>query len=176
MRAFAVLAGLMLLAAPAMAAGCNGAAQVKQKFSNAAAADTFVVESFGATCADAKVLVYLMTAESGWHALHIGELGNFAGGEVTPASLAPALKEIAGRIELGQRAQLEPWAQLQKAGTQPDGAPWRGTPLARAEYERLLKQRPRTVIVPTDAARGKLIAWDGGGFMGRPVDLVYYGD
>jgi hypothetical protein len=49
--------------------------------------------------------------------------------------------------------------------------------MARAEYERLLKLRPRTVIVPTDAARGKLMAWDAGdGYMGRPVDFVYYGD
>lgn len=178
MRILTIIFGLMAFAGPALAANCDGSVEVKRKFSNAAAPDTFIVESFGPNCADAKVLIYMKTAESGWHALHIGKLENFsgAGSGLTPADLPSTLKEIASRIEPGAQIRMETWAQLQRAGEQPGGAPWRGTPMAKVEYERILKMRPRTIIVPTDAARGKLVAWDGGGFMGRPVDFVYFGD
>lgn len=178
MRLAAMILCLATVSGSAWATNCDGSVEVKRKFSNAATADTFVVESFGQNCRDAKLLIYVKTAESGWHALHIGELENFSGSGsgLTPATLPAALKEIASRIEPGRATHLESWAQLERAGQQPGGMPWRGTPMTKAEYERVLKARPRTLIVPTDAARGKLMAWDGGGYRGRPIDFVYYGD
>jgi hypothetical protein len=70
---------------------------------------------------------------------------------------------------------LETWDSLQKAGK--DGSPWRGNPLTKAEYERLLKARPRAIIIPTDPARGMMWVWDApGGLLKRPVPFTYYGD
>lgn len=164
------------LSGAALAQPCNGAIEKKIKFSNAAAADIFVVEAFGANCADAKLVIYIKTAEQGWHALHIGELTNFASEEVKPARLQATLKDIAGRIETATKLQFETWEQLQRAGTQPNGAPWRGTQLSKAEYEKLRLAKPRGVIVPTDAARGTLYIWAENDFLGRPVAFVHYGD
>jgi hypothetical protein len=166
----------LMAAGAAAAQPCAGSAEKKLKFSNGAAPDTFVVEAFGATCADAKVLVYIKTAEQGWHAVHIGELANFASEEVSPRKLTAALKEIADRIEAPRQKRFETWDELQKAGTQPEGAPWRGTPLTKIEYERLRGAKPRAVIVPTDASRGAMYVWATDAMMGRPVPFVYYGD
>jgi hypothetical protein len=89
--------------------------------------------------------------------------------------LQAALKEIAARIEGPMMSVLDTWAEIQSAATQPKGEPWRGTPLVQAEYERLLRAKPRYVFIPTDAVRAKLVVWDEHGF-GRPVDFIYYGD
>lgn len=165
----------LALCGPSLAADCNGRAEKKVRFSNNAVADTFVVESFGKTCADARVTVYVTTAEEGWHALHVTELGNIADAPVTPANLKKTLDAIAARIEGVGRSPLESWDSLQKAGK--DGNPWRGTPLVKAEYERLYKARPRAIIIPTDAARGAMWVWDApGGLLKRPVPFIYYGD
>jgi hypothetical protein len=72
-------------------------------------------------------------------------------------------------------SSLESWAEIKRAATQPEGNPWRGTPLVQAEYERLYKAKPRFVYIPTDAIRAKLVVWDEANF-GRAVDFVYYGD
>jgi hypothetical protein len=171
-----VLFSAIACAAFANAQPCIGSAEKKFKFSNGAAPDTFVVESFGPRCADAKFVIYMKSAEQGWHALHIGELSSIAGEDVTQKNLVAVLKEIADRIEPARMARLETWDELQKAGTQPGGAPWRGTPLPKAEYERLRKLKPRQAIVPTDASRGMLYVWEPGGMLGRPVAYVFYGD
>ena len=155
-------------------ADCAGRAEKKVRFSNNAVADTFVVESFGKDCANAKVVLLVTTAEEGWHALHVAELTNLAGETVTPANLKKVLADIAMRIEGVGRTPLENWDSLQNAGK--DGNPWRGTPMVKAEYERLTKARPRAVIVPTDAARGMMWVWDGNGMLKRPVAFIYYGD
>jgi hypothetical protein len=165
-----------VLTGAAFAQTCNGTATKTMKFSNGAAPDTFVVESFGRNCIDARLLIYIKTAEQGWHALHMGELANFADEPVTPKNLPAILKDIVSRIEAPAAPRLETWRQLQKAGTQPGGAPWRGTPLTEAEYERLRKSKPRSVVVPTDAARGMMYVWEQGGMLSRPVPYVYYGD
>jgi hypothetical protein len=164
---------LMMALAPAQA-DCGGRAEKKVRFSNKAAPDTFVVEAFGKDCANARVAIYVTTAEEGWHALHVAELGNLADADVTPATLKKTLDAIAARIEGVGRTPLETYDSLKKAGT--DGTPWRGTPLVQAEYERLFKARPRAVIIPTDAARGMMWVWDGTGALKRPVPLIYYGD
>jgi hypothetical protein len=166
----------LAITGPALAQPCLGTAGKKFKFSNRAAPDAFVVEAFGPRCADAKVVIYIKTAEQGWHALHMGELAVFADRDVTPANLPAVLKDIAARIEAPANPRLETWDELQKAGTQPGGAPWRGTPLTKAEYERLRKAKPRAAIVPSDASRGMMYVWEEGGMLGRPVAYVFYGD
>jgi hypothetical protein len=175
MRILVLLTIALALIAPALAADCAGRAEKKVRFSNNAVPDTFVVESFGKTCADAKVLIYVTTVEEGWHALHITELSNITDAPVTPATLKKALDGIAARIEGLGRSPLETWDSLQKAGK--DGNPWRGTPLVKDEYERLFKARPRAIIIPTDPARGMMWVWDApGGMLKRPVPFIYYGD
>jgi hypothetical protein len=175
MRALVFLALALIGSASGWAADCAGRAEKKVRFSNNAVPDTFVVESFGKTCADAKVLIYVTTVEEGWHALHITELANIADAAVNPANLKKTLDAVAARIEGLGRSPLESWDSLQKAGK--DGNPWRGTPLVRAEYERMFKARPRAIIIPTDAARGMMWVWDApGGTLKRPVPFIYYGD
>jgi hypothetical protein len=175
MRGWSAILGFLAAMAQAHAAGCAGIAERKLVFSNRAAMDTFVVESFGPRCEDARVVIYLKTPEQGWHVLHLAELSNLAASGVTPQTLAGALKEIADRIEGPRLARLETWAELERAASQPDGMPWRGTPLVKAEYERLYKRKPRFVIVPTDASRGMMLVWDDEK-AGRPVEYVHYGD
>lgn len=175
MRVLVVAAIFFAWIAPAFAAYCNGRAEKKVRFSNNAVPDTFVVESFGKTCAEAKVVIYVTTVEEGWHSLHLTEMGNIADAQVTQANLKKTLDAIAARIEGLGRSPLETWESLQKAGK--DGSPWRGTALVKAEYERLLKLRPRAVIIPTDASRGMMWVWDmPGGMLKRPVPFIYYGD
>jgi hypothetical protein len=176
MRGMFVLLSTLAFAALANAQPCIGSAEKKLKFSNGAAPDTFVVESFGPRCAGAKLIIYIKSAEEGWHALHLGELANFADREVTPVNLKTVLKEIVDRIDGPGSPRFETWDELQKAGTQPDGAPWRGTPLTKAEYERLRLAKPRAAIIPTDSARGMMYVWEKGEMLGRPVAYVYYGD
>jgi hypothetical protein len=163
---------MLLLPLPAVA-DCGGRAEKKVRFSNNAVADTFVVESFGKTCTDAKVLIYVTTAEQGWHALYVNELGNVADVEVSPPNLKKALADIAARIEGVGRTPLESYDSIGKAR---GDAPPRVTPLVKTEYERLHKARPRAVIVPTDPARGLMFVWDSGTELQRPVPLIYYGD
>lgn len=159
----------------AFAAPCNGTAEKRMNFSDAKAQDTFVVEIFSANCApDARVLIYVKT-QKGWEALMIGQVADFGEAPKNPAELDTLLKEIADRIEGPMMSKLETWAEIKRAATQPEGNPWRGTPLVQAEYERLYKAKPRFVYIPTDAIRAKLVVWDESGF-GRAVDFVYYGD
>lgn len=161
--------------AAAIAAPCNGSVEKKMTFSDAKQQDTFVVEIFGPSCTpDARVLIY-DKGQKGWDALMIGQVSDFGEAPKNPAELNELLKEIADRIEGPMMSSLESWAEIKKAATQPQGNPWRGTPLVQAEYERLYKAKPRFVYIPTDAVRAKLVVWDESGF-GRPVDFVYYGD
>ena len=139
MRSLIAGISMLILAANAFAGDCNGTAEAKAKFSDSAIPDGFIVESFGKQCSDARVVIYVKTADAGWHVLMIGELMNFAGADVTPATLASSLKEIAGRIEPSRMKRFETWAELKKAETQPGGNPWHGTPLVRTEYERIVK-------------------------------------
>jgi hypothetical protein len=44
----------------------------------------------------------------------------------------------------------------------------------QAEYERLLKSKPRFVYIPVGGPRAKLVVWDEHGQ--RPVDFIHYGD
>lgn len=174
MRFLMCLSLAAVFAAPSMAE-CYGKVEKKVRFSNNATPDTFIVESFGKDCANAKVVIYVTTAEEGWHPLHLAELSNLVGdAAVTPANLKKSLTDIAARIEGVGRSPLETWDSLKKAGQ--DGNPWRGTPLVQAEYERVAKARPRAVIIPTDAARGMMWVWDGTGMLKRPVAFIYYGD
>ncbi|HAH10547.1 MAG TPA: hypothetical protein DCL54_11795 [Alphaproteobacteria bacterium] len=173
----AIVLAVMLSATTAQAKGrdCHAMATKALKFSDETKPDEFVVESIGSTCDQARVTIYVRTVESGWFPLLISEVSAFGGVVKNHGEMAKAIKEIADRIEPPQRANLESWEDLQKAGSQPEGNPWRGTPLIQAEYVRLFKQKPRFVIIPTDAARGKMVVWDDAIF-GRPVDYVFYGD
>lgn len=155
---------------------CYAKESVTHAVTQPGAKDTFVVEIIGKSCADARVLISLEVKDGDVFPLAIRNLSDFS--ERTPidqAAAAAAVKEAASRIDSAMQTPLESWADLERAGTQPDGAPWRGTPLTRGEYERLLKLKPRYVIVPTDFTRNKLVVWDPHG-MGRPVDFVYFGD
>jgi hypothetical protein len=162
----------LIFAGPALA-DCGGRAEKKVRFSNNAVADTFVVESYGKTCADAKAVIYVTTAEEGWHPLYVNELSNLADVEVTPANLKKALADVVARIEGVGRTPLESYESLKKSAGE---VPPRVTPLVKAEYERLYKARPRAVIIPTDPARGVMFVWDSGTELHRPVPFVYYGD
>jgi hypothetical protein len=172
MRALVVFVLAALTAIPAHAA-CNGSIEKKQVFSDPQKPDTFVVETFGETCAAARLLIYVRN-ESGWHPLVIGELAEFLSQETTQATLARELKLIAERIEGPMLSRLESWAEIRRASTQPRGEPWRGTPLVQAEYERLYKAKSRYVFVPVGTPRAKMVVWNDHGK--RPVDFVYYGD
>lgn len=171
------LALQIIFAGAAWAAPCNGVAERQLKFSSAEKPDTFVVESFGADCRSARLVIYVKSERGGWDALLIGLLSDY-GEAASAAALPGVLKEIADRIEGPMMSTIDTWAEIQRAATQPEGNPWRGTPLVQAEYERILRQKPRYVFLPTDAVRAKMIVWDEHGVagQGRPVDFIYYGD
>jgi len=175
-RLLTALAALFAAAAPAYAAGCNGMVEKQLKFSSADKADTFVIESFGERCPDARLIIYVKTATNQWAPLIISQVNDYGSEPKNPSELQAALKEVASRIEGPMVSRLETWAEIQRAATQPEGNPWRGTPLVQAEYERLLKAKPRYVYIPTDGVRAKLVVWDEHAYGGRPVDFVYYGD
>jgi hypothetical protein len=161
-----------LFAAPAHAE-CNGAAEKNMIFSDPEKPDTFMVEAWGETCKSAHIVIYVKNG-AGWFPLEIGDLTDFAMSDATPQTLNAALKDVAARIEGPQLSRLETWSEIQRAATQPSGEPRRATPLVQAEYERLLKSKPRFVYIPIGGPRAKLVVWDEHGE--RPVDFVYYGD
>ena len=175
-RLLTAIAALIAAAAPAFAAGCDGMVEKQLKFSSANKPDTFVVESFGDRCTDARLVIYVKTATNQWAPLIISQLNDYGSEPKKPAELQAALKEVADRIEGPMLSRLESWTEIQSAATQPQGNPWRGTPLVQAEYERLLKAKPRYVYIPTDGVRAKLVVWDEHPYGGHPVDFVYYGD
>jgi hypothetical protein len=166
----------LTMAANANAAPCHAVAVQKVKFSDKAKADEFFVEAFGETCAKARVVIYVRTVELGWFPLHVSMVSDFGDAPANTGALNAILKETAGRIEASRMKKFETWAELEIAKTQPDGNPIRLTPLGKAEYERIVKLKPMAVIIPTDMARGKMIAWVKGDMISRPVELVYYGD
>jgi hypothetical protein len=165
----------LIAAAPAYAAGCNGMVEKQLKFSSADTPDTFVIESFGDRCVGARLVIYVKTAANQWAPLIVSEVSDYGSEPKNAAELQAALKEVADRIE-GPMSRLETWAEIKRAATQPEGNPWRGTPLVQAEYERILKTKPRYVYIPTDGVRAKLVVWDEHAYGGHPVDFVYYGD
>jgi hypothetical protein len=167
---------LIAATAPAFAAGCNDKVEKQLKFSSPDNPDTFVVESFGDTCQGARLVIYVKTATNQWAPLIISEVSDYGSDPKNANELRVALKEVAGRIEGPMLSRLETWAEIRRAAMQPEGNPWRGTPLVHAEYERLLKAKPRYVYIPTDGVRAKLVVWDEHAYGGRPVDFVYYGD
>jgi hypothetical protein len=175
-RLLIALAALLAATAPVLAAGCNGTVEKQLKFSSADKPDTFVVESFGDTCKHARLVIYVKTATNQWAPLIVSLVNDYGSEPKNPTELRAALKDVADRIEGPMLSRLETWAEIQRAATQPEGNPWRGTPLVKAEYERLLNAKPRYVYIPTDAIRAKLVVWDEHGYGGRPVDFVYYGD
>jgi len=175
-RVLLALAALMAAAAPVSAAGCNGTVEKQLKFSSADKPDTFVVESVGDRCKDARIFIYVKTSTGQWAPLLVGQFGDLAAWPKVVQQIPPRLQDIADRIEGPMLSRLETWAEIQRAATQPEGNPWRGTPLVKAEYERLLNAKPRYIYIPTDAVRAKLVVWDEHGYGGRPVDFVYYGD
>jgi hypothetical protein len=59
MHRLLLVAALVLAGAAAARADCAGTSETKHKFSNADKPDTFVVESFGPRCDDARVLIYV---------------------------------------------------------------------------------------------------------------------
>jgi hypothetical protein len=175
-RLLIALAALLAATAAAQAAGCNATVEKQLKFSSADKPDTFVVESFGDQCKDARLVIYVKTATNKWAPLIVSLVSDHGSEPKNPTELQAALKEVADRIESPMLSRLETWADIQRAATQPEGNPWRGTPLVQAEYERLLKAKPRYVYLPTDGVRAKLVIWDEHAYGGRPVDFVYYGD
>ncbi len=170
------LAALTVAAAPVSAAGCNGAVEKQLKFSSADKPDPFMIESFGDRCKDARLVIYVKTATNQWAPLIVSLVSDYGSEPKSPAELHAALKEVAARIEGPMMSRLETWVEIQRAATQPEGNPWRGTPLVKSEYERLLNAKPRYVYIPTDGVRAKLVVWDEHAYGGRPVDFVYYGD
>ena len=161
-----------LMTTPAHAT-CNGTIEKNMVFSDPEKPDTFVIETWGDTCAKAHMVIYVKNG-AGWHPLVIGDLADFLSQEATQATLPRELKLIADRIEGPMMSRLETWAEIQSASTQPKGEPWRGTPLVQAEYERLYKAKSRYVFVPIGTPLAKMVVWDEHGK--RPVDFIYYGD
>jgi hypothetical protein len=175
-RYFVAIIALSSSVTTALAAGCNAAVEKKMPFSKADALDTFVVESVGDRCEDARIFIYAKTATGQWVPLLVGQFGDLTAWPKVVQQIPRRLQDIADRIEGPMLSRLETWAEIQRAATQPEGNPWRGTPLVQAEYERLLKGKPRYVYIPTDGVRAKLVVWDEHAYGGRPVDFVYYGD
>lgn len=101
------VAALLAATAPALAAGCNGIVEKQLKFSSADKPDTFVVESFGDRCQNARIIIYVKTATDQWAPLIISEIGDYGSEPKNAAGLQAALKDVAGRIEGPMMSRLE---------------------------------------------------------------------
>ena len=132
---------------------------------------TLVVESFGA-CADPLLLVWIDRPSGHVQEIHLARLSEYAQRASTPRAARAAVRNILARVERKRRADFETWDQLVAGAESPGG--WRGTPLSKAEYKRITSSTARVLLIPTDATRAKLIAWDDTNE--EWVDVVYYGD
>ncbi|MEZ5959344.1 MAG: hypothetical protein R3C30_02810 [Hyphomonadaceae bacterium] len=137
-----------------------------------------VVEIYG-ECGDGMVAIW--ADRLGRHdipgsvqVLHLARLSDYGGRVQDNDATQAAVQSIRGRVEIDGARYVETWAALERAGDQPGGAPWRGTPLSRSEYERITTTSPRFMLIPTDSGRAKLVAWDEANEVW--VDVIYYGD
>lgn len=139
---------------------------------------SLVIETFGA-CSDAMVALWVdrtgrRGAPGSVQALHLARLSDYGARVRDAASADAAIHSIYDRLEMDGSRLVETWAALQRAGDQPDGASWRGTPLSRSEYQRIMSGSSRLMLIPTDGGRAKLVAWDESAESW--IDVIYYGD
>ncbi len=139
---------------------------------------SLVVDVYG-ECSD--VMVAIWADRLGRHdipgsvqVLHLARLDDFGMRAHDAQSAETAAHLILERVEMDGAQHAETWVALQRAGDQPGGASWRGTPLSRSEYQRITTTSPRFMLIPTDGGRAKLVAWDEGNEAW--VDVIYYGD
>lgn len=136
-----------------------------------------VVESFG-PCADALLLIWIDRPDrrhiGDAQALRLARLAHYGRSFSDLEGARVAVNDVVSRVELDARDGIETWSALQRAGDQPGGAPWRGTPLQRSDYERIAAAGTRALLIPTDATRYTLVAWDDE--VAAWVDVIYYGD
>jgi hypothetical protein len=139
--------------------------------------ESLVVESLG-PCPDALVLIWIDRPDrrhiGDAQALHLARLAQYGRSFRDLEGARVAVDDVVSRIELDARSGIETWSDLQHAGDQPGGAPWRGTPLQRTDYERIAAAGTRVLLIPTDATRYTLVAWDDE--VAAWVDVIYYGD
>ncbi len=139
---------------------------------------SLVIETFG-ECSDAMVAIWVdrlgrRGIPGSVQVLHLARLSDFGVRTSDAASADAAIHAIYDRLETDGSRYVETWAALQRAGDQPDGASWRGTPLSRDEYQRIMSGAPRLMLIPTDGGRAKLVAWDEANEVW--TDAIYYGD
>jgi hypothetical protein len=184
---FSVLAGVCSASArppaeevaiPTSPPGCAARTTTELPLLDRFEQQSLVVEVYG-ECRDAMVAIW--ADRMGRHdtpgsvqVLHLARLSDFGVRAPDPLSTEVAVHSILERVEMDGSRYVETWAALQRAGDQPDGAPWRGTPLSRSEYQRVTTSSPRFMLIPTDGARAKLVAWDDANEVW--VDVIYYGD
>lgn len=135
------------------------------------ARQTLVVQSFGA-CSDPLLVIWIDRPGGRVQQLHFATLSAHERRALTPRRAGAAVASIMARIEPKTASGFESWAELQASGE--SGGSWHGTRLSKAEYERITASAKHVLLVPTDATRAKLIAWDGTNQ--EWVDVVYYGD
>jgi hypothetical protein len=98
-RMLTALAALLATTAQALAAGCNGMVEKQLKFSSPDKPDTFMVESFGDRCNDARLIIYVKTATNQWAPLIVAHVSDYGSEPKNPTELRAALKDVADRIE-----------------------------------------------------------------------------
>jgi len=177
--AFAALLVLLLgdVASADEGARCDSAISRELAPLNQFENQALTVEAFGA-CDDPKLLIWIDRLEANRagrvQVIHMARLSVYGSTTFTPAAAESEVAAINARVETDASRYFETWEELERAGEQPDGMPWRGTPLSRADYERIVASGARAMLIPTDGARGTLVAWDDS--IEQWVDLIYYGD
>ena len=171
LAAIAIAATTAMLSAKPLAPFCNARATRALAPVTHGERQTLVVESFG-SCADPMVLVWVDRPKGSVQEIHLARLSAYVQHAHTPKAAKAAVKDILARVERKRRRDFETWDQLIAGAESPAG--WRGTPLAKAAYKRITASTVSVLLVPTDATRAKLIAWDGTNE--EWVDVVYYGD
>lgn len=173
---------ILLLAALAIATGAANANPPPQCDARSVRAlapvepraqQTLVVESFGA-CADPLLVIWIDRPPTRVQHLHFARLTAYAPSARTKGAVTKAVEDIMVRIERRPASDIEAWTKLHAEGDAPGGGSWAGTRLARPDHDRIRSSAKHVLLIPTDATRAKLIAWDDANE--EWVDMVYYGD
>jgi hypothetical protein len=132
---------------------------------------TLVVQAFGA-CSDPLLVIWIDRPAGRVQQLHFARLATHDRRARTPRTVRAAIRRILTQIAPKKASAIETWSELQASGE--SGGSWHGTRLSEAEYERITASAKHLLLVPTDATRAKLIAWDDTNQ--EWVDVVYHGD
>jgi hypothetical protein len=173
----AALAGFAMAAAPGAAIAKPHAPQCEARVTRALGdvarhePQTLVVQTFGA-CADPLLVIWIDRPAGRVQQLHFARLSAHERRARTPRTVRAAVRRVMAQIASKKASAFETWAELQASGE--SGGGWHGTRLSQPDYERITASASHVLLVPTDATRAKLVAWDGENE--EWADVVYYGD